>query len=182
MEHWTLKMIELENVLLTYRLIIYSNPHLTPCDPTWLHMTPGHLLWSHVTPNFSYRRQHTSQSRVSQQSQVNFKMIPLGGAVSKQEKYKAVYLLFDQDKVRSRKRHKITKKFQKFAKSVSQSFLKNFSTRNYFWKILEIFRKSFFRIVNSVNISFFDKWFFHFNFFFVKHFECFWIHVTLNDL
>jgi len=62
-----------------------------------------------VTPNFSYRRQHSSQSKVSQQNQVNFNMIPLGGAISKQEKYKAVYLPFDQDKVRSRKRHKITK-------------------------------------------------------------------------
>ena len=193
MEHWTLKMIELENVLLTYRLIIYSDPHLTSCDPTWPHMTPhdpmwhhmtpGHLLWSHATPNFSYRRQHTSQSNVSQRNQVNFKMIPLGGAVSKQEKYKAVYSPFDQDKVRSRKRHKITKNSKNSQNLSHKIFANNFFVWNYFWKNSRNFsEKFFFEIVNSVNISFFDKWFFHFNFFFVKHFERFWIHVTLNDL
>ena len=110
------------------------SPILTPIDPR------SPIVISR-DPNFSYRRKNTSQSKVSQQNQVNFKMIPLGGAVSKQDKYKAVYSPFDQDKVRSRKRHKITKN-SKNSQNLS----------------LEIFRKSFFfEIVNSVNISFFDK-------------------------
>ena len=68
-------------------------------------------------------------------------MIPLGGAVPKQDKYKAVYSPFDQDKVRSRKRHKITK---------NSKNSQNLSLEIFFGKV-------FFEIVNSVNISFFDK-------------------------
>ena len=85
-------------------------------------------------------------------------MIPLGGAVSKQDKYKAVYSPFDQDKVRSRKRHKITKKFRitKFYEKFSPKTLKLFlekNSRNFF----ESFSNFFSEIVNSVNILFFDK-------------------------
>ena len=49
-------------------------------------------------------------------------MLPLGGAVSKQDKYKAVYSPFDQDKVRSRKRHKITKNPKIYSQYLSQKY------------------------------------------------------------
>ena len=113
-------------------------------------------------------------------------MIPLGGAVSKQDKYKAVYSPFDQDKVRSRKRHKITKiqNSRKIClKKFDQKLFWNIFLKFFWQKNLESFRKifgKFFEIVNSVNKSFFDQWFFHFDFFFVEHFEGFRIHMTLE--
>jgi len=60
-------------------------------------------------------------------------MLPLGGAVSKQDKYKAVYSPFDQDKVRSRKRHKITK-----IPEIRKICLK-INTENFYPNILKIF-------------------------------------------